>query len=74
MRTNYNRQLRRGAMCFGAPRPTRLRIAISPRRLALVADDTDLSEVAARIAEELVLSPELAELMLPARTATLTPH
>jgi hypothetical protein len=39
-----------------------------------VADDTDLSEVAARIAEELVLSPELAELMLPARTATLTPH
>ena len=74
MRTNYNRQQRRGAMCMGLRKRGRHQIAISPRRLALTADGDDLAEVAARIAEELELSPELFELLVPAPAAALTAH
>lgn len=73
MRT-HSRQRRRANLCIGAPRPQPHRIAISPRRLALTADEADLVEVAARIAAELELTPELVELLLPAPAAALTPH
>ena len=69
-----SRQQRRAHLCFGAPKPHRHRIAISPRRLALTAEEADLVEVAARIAAELELTPELVELLLPAPAAALTPH
>jgi hypothetical protein len=74
VRTNYNRQQRRQAICVGAPRlRRRYKIAIAPRRLALTADG-DLVPVAERIAEELDVSPELVDLLLPSHTAALTPH
>jgi hypothetical protein len=63
MRTNYNRRARREALCFGTPRPRGRRLPISRKRLALTADGDDLVLVAERIAEELDLSPELAELL-----------
>lgn len=62
MRTNYNRRTRRAALCMTAPRPRSAEPALPTRRVALAAAD-DLADVAARIAEELELSPELAELM-----------
>ena len=65
MRT-HNRQARRARLCITTP-PTRERgLAISSRRLALTADDADLVEAAARIADELELTPELVDLLLPA--------
>ena len=62
---NTNRQARRSSLCIHAPRPEPGGLTISTRRLALTADDADLVEVAARIADELVLSPEALELLVP---------
>jgi hypothetical protein len=65
-----NRQQRRTNLCFKAPRARSHGLAISPRRLALTADDDDLVEVAERIAAELELSPELVDLLSLEPSAT----
>lgn len=63
MRTTYNRQIRRAGLCVRPQEQRGHRLSFSPRRLALTADGHDLAQVAARIAEELELSPELVDLL-----------
>jgi hypothetical protein len=65
MRTNYNRQTRRAARCIRACRPRGHEPAISRKRAALTAQGDDLSQVAARIAEELDLSADAIDNLLP---------
>ena len=73
MRTNYNRQSRREAMCIKAPRTGKAVLGVPGKRVALTASDGDLAEVAERIAEELELSPELIDLLSLGDHAPLTP-
>jgi hypothetical protein len=74
MRTHYNRQSRREALCVRARRPRGRQLPISHKRLALTAGDDDLAEVAARIADELELTAEIVELLALSPAAALTPH
>ena len=69
-----SRQARRGALCMGLPRRENHRIAISPRRLAMTAEGDHLVRVAERIADELEVTPEIVERLLPVRPAALTLH
>ena len=71
MRTNYNRQSRREALCIKAPKPHDQRR--SSKQLALTAGDEDLAVVAERIASELELSPELLALLSLEQRPPLTP-
>jgi hypothetical protein len=64
VRTNYNRQTRRATRCIRARGPRGHKPAISRKRAALTAQGDDLSQVAARIAEELDLSPDAIDNLL----------
>lgn len=64
MRTNYNRQTRRATRCIRARSPRGHKPAISRKRAALTAHGDDLSQVAARIAEELDLSADAVDNLL----------
>ena len=58
MRASHNRQTRRAALCIRARAPRRPEPAMS------AADSRALAEAAARIAEELELSPEVLDDLL----------
>ena len=64
MRTSYNRQTRRAAHCIRAGSTRVHRSAASSRRAALAAQGGELVAVAARIAQELELSPEMIDELL----------
>jgi hypothetical protein len=64
---HYNRQARRSGLCIKARRRRHsAREATWRGRVALTAHGGDLARVAARIAEELELSPEIRKLLSPA--------
>lgn len=64
MRTSYNRQTRRAARCIRARSARTYGSAVSSRRAALAAHGDELVAVAARIAQELELSPEMIDELL----------
>jgi hypothetical protein len=71
VRSNFNRQTRRAALCIGDRRPVRRRRATSPiSRIWLAAYGRDLARIAERIAGELVLPAELSDLLSPACVPT----
>ena len=72
MRTSYNRQSRREALCIGVPKARGRDLGVSAKRVALTAGNEDLADVAERIAEELELSPELVALLSLEDQAPLT--
>lgn len=76
MRTSYNRQTRRAARCIRARSARTYGSAVSSRRAALAAHGDELVAVAARIAQELELSPEMIDELLwgPATEAAHGPE
>jgi hypothetical protein len=62
---HHNRQARRVALCVGRRDPHGRQAGTSLKRAALTANGQDLAEVAARIADELDLSPDLVDLLSP---------
>jgi hypothetical protein len=66
VKANYNRQARRATRCIRTRKASGRRLTISRRRLALTAGGHDLAGVAARIAAELELSPDMIDLLSPA--------
>jgi len=64
MRANYNRQTRRATRCIKACSPRGYEHAVSPRWAPLTPNGDHLSQVAARIAEELELSPDAIDELL----------
>ena len=70
MRTHYNRQARRAALCVGARGLERRRRASPVRRVWLTAYGRDLAQVATRIGERIQLPRDLVELLSPAGLPT----
>lgn len=67
MRTNqYNRQTRRARLCITTRKVSHRRVAVSRRGLVLTAYGHDLARLAASIADELDLSPEVTGRILAA--------
>jgi hypothetical protein len=67
VRSNFNRQTRRAALCIGGRRRVHRRRARSPiSRIWLAAYGRDLARIAERIAGDLVLPAELSDLLSPA--------
>ena len=70
MRTHYNRQARRAALCVGVPTRHSRRRASPVRRIWLTAYGRDLAQVATRIGERIQLPRDLVELLSPAGLPT----